>query len=1096
MEKIKKSSDIQKSNFPARSKSLPQQEAAKSLISQQPFFSALTKKNKFNKENIRNLFNLNIEKKLLFRKQMSIDENMIHDISKFDYNKVLLKFSKTNLVIEDSNTNLLVVKLNYKKFLSFNNSMLNERYFYLAYKDESNMENKENKIILFHSTDSSLIDDLIKEFASNFMNITNSIDQKRQQTPQILINDELLNKRTCQYCPLQQYVQLCDYLNELLLMNKHEKIYLTLNKILDNVNEKEFIRKLCDEFETDPTRALSLVNHNIDELNQLLCSFIYKICYFKQLQHLHLKQETTIDENFNILNYIYDIDKVDESDKDKKLSMTNEETLENLSKNNNNNFNCLKRKFDNKNAQLLGLQDIKSDNKAIKLRKERLSLGNIYSKSNLSPSAINFYKKELFNNNKSHNYNSNYNSNTLNLKRKSSTFDGIDKSLNQHLLSISYLSNNYIEPLVTCFTEQQQEIKEQLHTELTQLQSTQMYKNQSKRRSIFNKVIASPNAPNENTFTSSSNLYATRRRSAIPLFEYDSNDKIIFNRFKTREDIRKFWRKIISEQILLIKMDYENKKFKAKIAENIPRRRERQNMAFLFKEIESSDLSVDLSRSWKELMEKGDNVNKNSSSITSAPVLVTSNEDFENFLINFNEEVYEIADLDKIRKLLLKGVPNESRDTIWLWLSKQYLIRNYKQIQKNKKNLNLKYDLSYNELLKDNTTHQHAIMIDLGRTFPMHPNFSQKFSAGQLALFNVLKAYSILDPDVGYCQGLSFIVGILLIHCDNDEEKAFEFLKHLLINLGLRKQFRPDMLALQKYMYIVTRLLYDYEADLYQHLEDNEASAQLYCTPWFLTLFSSQFEMAFAVRVFDFLFAEGPIIIFKIALSIFNVHQALLMHCDSFEVILNYLKITVPGMSLMQTESILNKAFNYDIERDIDAYETEFYIFQEEVQICTSATTGDENMKVFQLPPSVILNSNNSFITQKNDERRLSTIQKSEERRLSSSALPSRRASNSSTLASLTRRTSNLPSPEKRGSAISLISNNTQISQLENINSRLKERIEDLLEQLRVFQSSKNSHDDLVYKLQHENKQLKCKIETLEIERLSLLNQLKNDDRF
>ena len=68
MEKIKKSSDIQKSNFPARSKSLPQQEAAKSLISQQPFFSALTKKNKFNKENIRNLFNLNIEKKTIISK--------------------------------------------------------------------------------------------------------------------------------------------------------------------------------------------------------------------------------------------------------------------------------------------------------------------------------------------------------------------------------------------------------------------------------------------------------------------------------------------------------------------------------------------------------------------------------------------------------------------------------------------------------------------------------------------------------------------------------------------------------------------------------------------------------------------------------------------------------------------------------------------------------------------------------------------------------------------------------------------------------------------------------------------------------------------
>lgn len=35
---------------------------------------------------------------------------------------------------------------------------------------------------------------------------------------------------------------------------------------------------------------------------------------------------------------------------------------------------------------------------------------------------------------------------------------------------------------------------------------------------------------------------------------------------------------------------------------------------------------------------------------------------------------------------------------------------------------------------------------------------------GQLALFNLLKAYSLLDPEVGYCQGLSFVAGVLLLH--------------------------------------------------------------------------------------------------------------------------------------------------------------------------------------------------------------------------------------------------------------------------------------------------------------------------------------------
>ena len=51
-----------------------------------------------------------------------------------------------------------------------------------------------------------------------------------------------------------------------------------------------------------------------------------------------------------------------------------------------------------------------------------------------------------------------------------------------------------------------------------------------------------------------------------------------------------------------------------------------------------------------------------------------------------------------------------------------------------------------------------------GRTFPSHPYFSIQLGPGQLSLFNLLKAYSLLDEEVGYCQGLSFIAGILLMH--------------------------------------------------------------------------------------------------------------------------------------------------------------------------------------------------------------------------------------------------------------------------------------------------------------------------------------------
>lgn len=87
------------------------------------------------------------------------------------------------------------------------------------------------------------------------------------------------------------------------------------------------------------------------------------------------------------------------------------------------------------------------------------------------------------------------------------------------------------------------------------------------------------------------------------------------------------------------------------------------------------------------------------------------------------------------------------------------------------------------------------VLVFTGRTFPTHPYFSAQLGAGQLSLYNILKAYSLLDQEVGYCQGLSFVAGILLLHMG--EEEAFHMLKFLMFDRGLRKQYRPDMIILQ-----------------------------------------------------------------------------------------------------------------------------------------------------------------------------------------------------------------------------------------------------------------------------------------------------------
>ena len=44
---------------------------------------------------------------------------------------------------------------------------------------------------------------------------------------------------------------------------------------------------------------------------------------------------------------------------------------------------------------------------------------------------------------------------------------------------------------------------------------------------------------------------------------------------------------------------------------------------------------------------------------------------------------------------------------------------------------------------------------------------------GQNQLYNILKAYANYDNEVGYVQGINFLVGLLLFYIPDDEETVF-----------------------------------------------------------------------------------------------------------------------------------------------------------------------------------------------------------------------------------------------------------------------------------------------------------------------------------
>jgi TBC1 domain-containing protein 4 len=189
---------------------------------------------------------------------------------------------------------------------------------------------------------------------------------------------------------------------------------------------------------------------------------------------------------------------------------------------------------------------------------------------------------------------------------------------------------------------------------------------------------------------------------------------------RSKEELRDLWKFAGKQIILLIRMEKENARLQEKQNENEIRR-----MKLDYDEIVTCDGM--LMEAWEKIL------------------LQTATTEIDNRLF-----------LPTIKS----GVPRCIRGDVWLMLARQYN-KTHPQFDASEFP---NYDVPYNELLKNLTEHQHAIFMDIGRTFPNHEYYRSPFGLGQLSLFNILKAYSIVDPDVGYCQGLAFICGILLLH--------------------------------------------------------------------------------------------------------------------------------------------------------------------------------------------------------------------------------------------------------------------------------------------------------------------------------------------
>ncbi|XP_058717764.1 EVI5-like protein isoform X5 [Poecile atricapillus] len=216
-----------------------------------------------------------------------------------------------------------------------------------------------------------------------------------------------------------------------------------------------------------------------------------------------------------------------------------------------------------------------------------------------------------------------------------------------------------------------------------------------------------------------------------------------------------------------------------------------------------------------------------------------------------------------LKELIRKGIPHHFRAIVWQLLCSA---------------AELPLKAQYSELLRMSSPCERLIRRDIARTYPEHDFFKGQDSLGQEVLFNVMKAYSLVDREVGYCQGSAFIVGLLLMQMP--EEEAFSVFVRLMQEYRLRELFKPSMAELGLCIYQFEFLLQEQLPELNVHFRSQSFLTSMYASSWFLTLFLTTFPLPVATRVFDIFMYEGLEIVFRVGMALLQFNQAELVQLD------------------------------------------------------------------------------------------------------------------------------------------------------------------------------------------------------------------------
>lgn len=231
--------------------------------------------------------------------------------------------------------------------------------------------------------------------------------------------------------------------------------------------------------------------------------------------------------------------------------------------------------------------------------------------------------------------------------------------------------------------------------------------------------------------------------------------------------------------------------------------------------------------------------------------------------------------LPKLHGRVAKGIPDCVRGTVWK------LIVNARGVQK-------ELGFSYPELCAKahNTKDGRQIDLDIKRTYRNHFMFRDKKGMGQKALSNILKAYSIFNVDIGYCQGMADIAALLVMYME--EEEAWWTLVALIRRYAMQGLFSLGFPRLFQCFSVHEKLLQRYLPALHAHFAKAGIETAMYATKWYMDIFLGALPFPVVLRVWDLYLWGGPDVVYRFSLSVLKHFESELLSLN-FEDALSFI---------------------------------------------------------------------------------------------------------------------------------------------------------------------------------------------------------------